>query len=154
MLSRVNSKATVRFQMKDLTSIIPVLLHSQLRASKYYAEKSHSLVIHADGSRKQSDNIHECFQKLRLLIEAAGKTVVKGETSPEQAVRVKNLYVPVASSSAAGIWDANFRQFPGREETMKLASGPRNPTVARKAPEKGVLAARRTRSQKALRFHS
>lgn len=94
-MSRVNSKATVRFQMKDLTSIIPAILHPQLRASKYYAEKSHSLVIHADGSRKQSDNIDECFQRLQLLIEAAGKTAVKGETSPEQVARVRNLYVPV-----------------------------------------------------------
>lgn len=81
--------------MKDLTSIIPAILHASLRASKYYAEKSHSLVIHADGSRKQSDNLHECFQKLRLLIVAAGKTAVKGETSPEQAAKVRNLYVPV-----------------------------------------------------------
>lgn len=103
MFYRVNTKATVRFQMQDLSCIVPALLHSQLRASKYYAKNSHSLVIHADGSRKQSDNIHECFQKLRRLIEAAGKTVVKGETSPKQAARVRNLYVPVGLIFAARI---------------------------------------------------
>ncbi|MCJ1471299.1 hypothetical protein MMC07_009947 [Pseudocyphellaria aurata] len=89
-VNKVNSKATVRFQMKDLTPIIPAILYAQLLASKYYAANSHSLVIHADGSRKQADNVHECFKKLWLLIEA-GKTAVKGETSPEQVARVKNL---------------------------------------------------------------
>ena len=115
MLSRVNSKATVRFQMKDLTSIIPAVLHPQLRASKYYAENSHSLVFHADGSRKQSDNIHECFHKLQLLIEATGKTAVKGETSPDQAARVKSLYVSVDLTSATRICNANFDNFQGEK---------------------------------------
>ncbi|MCJ1260793.1 hypothetical protein MMC22_000656 [Lobaria immixta] len=91
MFSRVNTKATVRFHMQDLTSIIPPVLHSQLRASTYYAERSNSLIIHADGSRNQNDNIRECFHKLQLLIKASGKAAVKGETSPEQAAKVKNL---------------------------------------------------------------
>lgn len=142
MFGRVNSKATVRFQMKDLSCIVPAILHSQLRASKYYAERSHSLVIHTDGSRKQTDNVHECFQKLRRLIEAAGKTVVKGETSPKQAARVKNLYVTVGLIFAARIWNADFERFPDRRLKMKLVSGPRNFTAARKATERGVVTAR------------
>lgn len=94
--------------MKDLTPIIPAILYAQLLASTYYAEKSHSLVIHADGSRKQADNVHECFKKLWLLIEATGKTAVKGETTPEQVARVKNLYVSIGCVLAARIWDPNL----------------------------------------------
>jgi peptidyl-tRNA hydrolase ICT1 len=90
---RVNSKATARFQLKDLTPLVPSIIHQQLQKSQYYAPKSQTLVIHADGSRKQSDNVDQCFHTLRDLILAAGKTVVKGETSPEQRARVKQLYV-------------------------------------------------------------
>lgn len=93
MLDRVNSKATLRFFMKDLLSIVPIVLHPKLRASKYHAEKSHSLVIQADGRRKQSANVDACFEKLRLMIEAGGKSAVRGETSPEQAAKVRIMYV-------------------------------------------------------------
>ena len=124
MFSRVNTKATVRFHMQDLTSIIPPVLHSQLRASTYYAERSNSLVIHADGSRKQNDNIRECFHKLQLLIKASGKTAVKGETSPEQAAKVKNLYVPVSVLiSAARIRNANGDIFQAEESKRSSPQG-------------------------------
>ena len=89
----MNSKATVRFQMKDLSYIIPDVLLPQLRASKYFAERSQSLVIQADGSRKQTANVQECFHKLNLLVLDAGKHAVKGETSPEHVAKVRRLYV-------------------------------------------------------------
>ena len=123
LVPRVNTKATVRFHMKDLTSIVPPVLHSQLRASKYYAERSNSLVIHADGSRRQSDNIRECFHKLRLLIEASGKTAVKGETLPEQAAKLKNLYVPVGLILSARIWNANVDVFQAEESKRSSPQG-------------------------------
>lgn len=87
----MNSKATVRFQMSELFTTIPAILHTSLRASKYFAEKSDSLVIQADGSRKQAENVQECFQKLKLLIESAGKNVIKGQTTPEQMAKVRQL---------------------------------------------------------------
>lgn len=88
---RVNSKATARFQMRDLTPLVPSIIHQQLQKSQYYAPNSQTLVIQADDSRKQSDNVDQCFRRLRDLILAAGKSVVKGETSPEQKARVKQL---------------------------------------------------------------
>lgn len=91
IIYRVNSKATVRFKMSKLFTATPAILHTSLRASKYFAEKSNSLVIQADGSRKQTDNVEECFQKLKLLIESAGKNVIKGETTPEQMAKVRQL---------------------------------------------------------------
>ncbi len=49
--------------------------------------------------------MQECFQKLRLLIETAGKSVVKGETSPEQLAKVKKLYgtLPEPSSDDSSL---------------------------------------------------
>ena len=91
---RVNSKATARFFMKDLYSCIPKILHEHLRKSRYYAEKSEALIFQADESRKQSENTQECFRKLKELILAAGKTTIKGETSPAKKARLKSLYVP------------------------------------------------------------
>lgn len=91
IFDRVNSKATVRYRMSKLFTATPAILHTALRASKYFAEKSNSLVIQADGSRRQADNVQECFQKLKLLIESAGKNVIRGETTPEQMAKVRQL---------------------------------------------------------------
>lgn len=77
--------------MKKLLPLIPNVLHQQLHASQYYAERSDSLVIQAGGSRKQSENVQDCFRKLQDLIKAAGRTSVKGQTSPGQLARVKRL---------------------------------------------------------------
>ncbi|MCJ1345663.1 hypothetical protein MMC31_003871 [Peltigera leucophlebia] len=90
-VNKVNSKATVRFRMSELLAATPAILHSPLRASKYFAGKSNSLVIQADGSRRQADNVQECFQKLKLLIESAGKSVIMGETTPEKMAKVRQL---------------------------------------------------------------
>lgn len=91
IFDRVNSKATVRYRMSKLFTATPAILHAALRASKYFAEKSNSLVIQADGSRRQADNVQECFQKLKLLIESAGKNVIRGETTPEKMAKVRQL---------------------------------------------------------------
>lgn len=77
--------------MSELLAATPAILHSPLRASKYFAGKSNSLVIQADGSRRQADNVQECFQKLKLLIESAGKSVIMGETTPEKMAKVRQL---------------------------------------------------------------
>ena len=87
----MNSKATVRLFLKDLLPLVPDVLHQHIKASRFYAERSQALVIAADGSRKQGDNVDEAFTKLRDLIVDAGKKSIRGETSPEQAIKVKKL---------------------------------------------------------------
>ena len=79
--------------MKDILPLVPKLLHSGIEESRFYAGNSQSLVIQGDGSRNRTDNVEECYKKLHAAIVTAGKTIVKGETSPEQAERVKNLHV-------------------------------------------------------------
>lgn len=58
-------------------------------SSRFYAEKSNSLVIQADGNRKQSDNVLECFEKLYALILGVGKAVIRGELSLASKERIK-----------------------------------------------------------------
>lgn len=91
---RVNSKAMLRIPFKDLQALVPTILHDEIKASQYYAGSSGSLIIQADSSRKQGDNVSACFAKLHDLFMNAGKNCVKGETSPEQVQRVRRLYEP------------------------------------------------------------
>ncbi|KAK5717442.1 hypothetical protein LTR17_016129 [Elasticomyces elasticus] len=59
--------------------------------NRYHAAKGHDIVIQADESRKQTDNVNACFKKLNELIVDAGREAVPGETSPEQTKRVEML---------------------------------------------------------------
>ncbi|PGH21573.1 hypothetical protein AJ80_03133 [Polytolypa hystricis UAMH7299] len=90
-VNKVNSKATLKVPLDRLTKIVPLALHNELRASRYHAERSGNLVIQSDESRQQSKNLDLCYEKLRDVLLAAGKTAVPGETSPEQRQRVKEL---------------------------------------------------------------
>jgi peptidyl-tRNA hydrolase ICT1 len=88
---RVNSKATLRIELKSLLPLIPPLIFPQLRASRYYAAKSDSLVIQAGQCRKQSDNIEKCYSKLMEVFVKAGETAIPGATSDAQISRVQEL---------------------------------------------------------------
>lgn len=113
---RVNSKATARFQMKDLISIVPTILHQPLRRSQYYAPKSESLVIHADSCRKQGDNVDQCFRILRDLILSAGQIAVRGETAPAQKAKVKGLYVRLFTIAVKVKWTVHVDMFNSRQK--------------------------------------
>ena len=78
--------------MKDLLPLIPITLHETIKASQYYAKRSDSLVIQSDSSRKQGENVEACYTKLQDLIRVAGNNI-RGETSPEQAAKVRRLLV-------------------------------------------------------------
>ncbi|OCK84422.1 peptidyl-tRNA hydrolase domain-containing protein [Lepidopterella palustris CBS 459.81] len=90
-VNKVNSKATLKVSADALLSHIPMPLHSEIRSSRYYAPRSDSIIIQADDSRKQNDNMHSCYAKLHHMIVAAGSKALPGETSAEQSQRVKNL---------------------------------------------------------------
>ncbi len=118
----------LRLPLKDLLPSVPNILHNQIRASPYYAEKSDALVIQADSNRKQSDNVTACFTKLQDLILAAGRSSVKGETSPEQAERVKSLY---STPTCMAPLTTNV-VFIARKPTMNPGLGPRSVKAARR----------------------
>lgn len=70
---------------------VPVLLHAGIKSSRYYADKSASLLFQSDDSRKQTQNRDTCFRKLRELLVEVGRQTVPGETSEEQNAKVKVL---------------------------------------------------------------
>ena len=95
-MNRVNSKATLRIPLSALLPLLPSILRSAITSSRYCAAKSDALVIQADDSRKQNDNVQSCLVKLHNLIVEVGQDAVPGETSVEQTERVKRLYVEIA----------------------------------------------------------
>lgn len=97
-LHRVNSKATLKVPIDALLRHVPAALHGDIKRSRYYAANSAALVVHADDSRKQSDNVRSCFRRLHDAIVDAARKAVPAQASPEQAHRVKLLYVFVAAS--------------------------------------------------------
>ncbi|SLM41204.1 Peptide chain release factor class I/class II [Lasallia pustulata] len=92
-VNKVSTKATVRVQLDKLLPVVPDILHEHLKASRYYAARSNTLVIQADNSRKQAGNVEHCKSKLYELLLSAGKSVVRAEVSPEQIAKWKSQYV-------------------------------------------------------------
>ncbi|KAL9055033.1 MAG: hypothetical protein Q9162_003798 [Coniocarpon cinnabarinum] len=88
-VNKVNSKATMKVDLNGLLAILPPVLHNGIRQTSYCADRSTSLVISCDESRKQADNRAGCETRLRDLIRDVGRSVVPGETSPETKKRVK-----------------------------------------------------------------
>ena len=87
----MNSKATLKVPLDALLHHVPSALHHEIKTSRYVAERSSAIIIQADDSRKQNDNAHSCYKRLYEAIVEAGQTVIPGETSAEQAKRVKDL---------------------------------------------------------------
>ncbi|KAI4749802.1 hypothetical protein E4T44_15002 [Aureobasidium sp. EXF-8845] len=85
----VSSKATLRLPLSALLPMLPAVLRPAVSKSRYSAKDD--LVIQADDSRKQNENVHRCFIKLHEMIVQVGREVVPGETSAEQMERVKKL---------------------------------------------------------------
>lgn len=94
----MSSKATLRIPTSSLLPLLPKLLRPIIVGSRYHAPKSGDVVIQADDSRKQAENVEVCFRKLHELIMQAGRDVVPGETSPEQRKRVEGLQKAEAAS--------------------------------------------------------
>ncbi|KAK1139065.1 hypothetical protein N8T08_001311 [Aspergillus melleus] len=90
-VNKVNSKATLKVPLQSLLPLVPAILHPPLRSSRYLAERSQSLVIQSEESRKQAANVESCYEKLHQLLKSTAKEVIPGETSLEQRDRVHKL---------------------------------------------------------------
>lgn len=87
----MNSKATLKVPLQSLLPLVPAILHPLLRSSRYLAERSQSLVIQSEESRKQTANVESCYEKLHQLLKSTAKEAIPGETSQEQRDRVHKL---------------------------------------------------------------
>lgn len=92
-------------------------MHGPIQSSRYYAAKSNDLVIQADDSRKQTDNVNACFRKLHELIVQAGRQTVPGETSLEQSKRVEGLQ----KAEAAG--RRKMKEFHSKKKSARRGGG-------------------------------
>ncbi|KAL9099918.1 MAG: hypothetical protein Q9163_004645 [Psora crenata] len=90
-VNKVNSKATLRIHTKDFLPLLPKILHPKILSSRYYADKSKSLVLQGDESRSQGANTAICYKKLHALVVEAGRSTIRGETPQAQVERVKAL---------------------------------------------------------------
>ncbi|KAI9822314.1 MAG: hypothetical protein M1827_000032 [Pycnora praestabilis] len=90
-VNKVNSKATLHLPLGALLPLIPDVLHQRIQESRHFATKSNAIVIQADGSRKQGENVDECFVKLRGVIMEAARSVIPGPTKPGKNKRVEGL---------------------------------------------------------------
>ena len=114
---RVSSKATLRIPTTSLLSLLPKLLHPHVLSSRYHAAKTCDLVIQADDSRKQTDNVNACFRKLHNLILQAGREAVPGETSLEQVKRVEDL------QKAEKMQRRKMKEFQSKKKSSRRGGG-------------------------------
>ncbi|EFE31944.1 peptidyl-tRNA hydrolase domain protein [Trichophyton benhamiae CBS 112371] len=122
--------------MSALLPLVPKILHPSIRSSRYYAENSQALVIQADESRKQSQNLNACFDKLTSMIAEAGRAAVPGETSPEQKKKVQKLCVVDTEKTTKVIkkTTANryYRQKAANEARIRMKKAHSNKKSSRK----------------------
>ncbi|KAF2857817.1 peptidyl-tRNA hydrolase domain protein [Piedraia hortae CBS 480.64] len=90
-VNKVSSKATLRIPLYTLFAHVPPLLHPLIKSSRYYAQRSNEIIVQADESRKQSENIEICFEKLHNMLLQSGREAIPRKTSPEKAKRVEVL---------------------------------------------------------------
>ncbi|KAE8352781.1 hypothetical protein BDV28DRAFT_148680 [Aspergillus coremiiformis] len=90
-VNKVNSKATLKVPLQSLLPHVPRILHRPLRSSRYFAERSQTLVIQSEESRKRAANVESCYEKLHQLLKSTATDAIPGETSQEQKDRVQKL---------------------------------------------------------------
>ncbi|OQO08154.1 hypothetical protein B0A48_06948 [Cryoendolithus antarcticus] len=112
-VNKISSKATLRLPLSSLLPLLPSLLHVALRSSSYLAPASGDLVISSDASRKQADNVENCYRKLYQLVEGVGRDVVPGETSVEQREKVVRL------QKAEAVGRRKLKEFQGKKKAAR-----------------------------------
>ncbi|KAK4100387.1 hypothetical protein N658DRAFT_497379 [Parathielavia hyrcaniae] len=85
------TKATTTWAVPQLLSILPSLLHTGVRESKYYSRRSDCLTIQAQTQRSRSANVDENRQKLFDELEDLYRRTVPSETRPEKAKKYEAL---------------------------------------------------------------
>lgn len=91
-MNKLNTKATLRFDLVKASNYIPKLIMSKIRtdpATGRYMTKHDELLIQSDTYRHQVDNASDCLRKLHQAIVQAAS--LPGETSTEQRDRVSRL---------------------------------------------------------------
>ncbi|KAH8903301.1 hypothetical protein BR93DRAFT_199481 [Coniochaeta sp. PMI_546] len=90
-VNKTETKAITSWPVSQLMAILPKMLHSGLRASKYYAERNDCISLQAQTSRSRTANAEENHQKLFEEIQRLYDEKVPSETSPEKRQKYAQL---------------------------------------------------------------
>jgi peptidyl-tRNA hydrolase ICT1 len=92
-MSRTETKAITTWPVSQLLAVLPKMLHSGLRESKYYTGRNDCISVQAQTSRSRTANAEENHQKLFEELQRLYKETVPGETSNETRQKYNALYV-------------------------------------------------------------
>ncbi|KAJ9130282.1 hypothetical protein NKR19_g9963 [Coniochaeta hoffmannii] len=90
-VNKTETKAITSWPVSQLMSILPKMLHTGLRESRYYAERNDCISLQAQTSRSRTANADENHQKLFEEIQRLYEERVPSETSPEKRQKYAQL---------------------------------------------------------------
>ncbi|KAH6653171.1 hypothetical protein BKA67DRAFT_310489 [Truncatella angustata] len=90
-VNKTETKATTVWPVFELTRMLPKLMHSPLRSSRYYTSRTDSLTIQAQTQRSRSANTDENFDKLVEEIRRIYREAVPGVTNTKKAKKYEAL---------------------------------------------------------------
>lgn len=90
-LRRTETKATTVWPIHELIKALPKVMHSTLRASRYYTSRTDSLTIQAQTQRSRTANTDENVEKLMEEIHRIYREVVPGVTSAKKVKKYEAL---------------------------------------------------------------
>jgi peptidyl-tRNA hydrolase ICT1 len=90
---RLATKATLHLDLTNRAGFLPDYILRKVRENSRHLTKNDEIVIQADDSRKQPQNVEECFNRLHKILLSCVAKDVPGATSAEQKKRVAGLYV-------------------------------------------------------------
>ncbi|KAL1835994.1 hypothetical protein VTJ49DRAFT_5707 [Mycothermus thermophilus] len=90
-VNKTETKATTVWPVPQLLGILPKILHTSIRESKYYSRRNDCITIQDQTQRSRSANASENRQKLFNELQELYRRTVPGETSPEKAKKYEAL---------------------------------------------------------------
>ncbi|KAJ2896976.1 uncharacterized protein MKZ38_005075 [Zalerion maritima] len=90
-VNKTESKATTTWSIIQLEHLCPKLMHTGLRESKFFAQRSNSMIFHAEEHRSKTANQDENPRKLYEELQKIYKASVPGGQSAEKVAKYTNL---------------------------------------------------------------
>lgn len=90
-VNKTETKATTVWAVHELTRVLPKLMHSEIRKSRYYTSRSDSLTIKAETHRSKTANTDENTQKLAEEVQRIYRESVPGVTTAKKIKKYEAL---------------------------------------------------------------
>ncbi|KAA8895061.1 hypothetical protein FN846DRAFT_971360 [Sphaerosporella brunnea] len=90
-VNKLSTKATLHLSLKTASEFLPGFVVKKVRENSRHLTKDDEIVLQADESRKQSENMQAAFHRLHQILVSSVAADVPGVTSAEQKQRVAQL---------------------------------------------------------------